>query len=304
MTHQKTKAGNKICPICSCLETRMYMRGIFDCDQSEVWECSHCGVQFLHPMMEEEEEKQYYKDYYRSQKKRFIRMPNLENIQKERYQYFTEYKKNYIHYVKNAKTILEVGSGAGSFLQLLKDDFKKKDVSFTEKSETNLEYLKKTFKAFSGFSDTEAINHREYDLIVGIAVFEHQRFPLEFLNKLKGLTKTNGYIILEMPNRLEPLIEIYGLEEFKRFNYQKSHYFTYSKETLKILAKQAGFMIEKLYYNQQYGLDNHISWLMHRRAMECKNYLKIFSKTTLQNYKNDLIENQTSDVIGVILKNV
>ena len=298
----KTVLEENRCPICASKRVYRYMKGIFDCDKTEVWECRECEVQFLDTIMNMKEEEAYYKDYYRSQHNRYTDKLEIDEVQSRSYDYFLEHQSNYSSYIRNSSRILEVGCGSGGFLKLLQSLFDKQEVVGVERSETNLAFLRKSFPGYCFLHNISEAQGRQFDLIVGIAVFEHLRAPLRFLLYLKKLLEEEGHIILEMPNKADALIEIYELSEFKRFNYQKQHYFTYSEKPLRILAKEAGLTVQKVYYSQQYGLDNHISWLKNRQAGDYSQYSDVFSAETLKSYKHDLARLKCTDVIGVVLR--
>jgi len=293
----------KECPLCQSDRTRFYLRGVYDCDNTNVCECCDCDLLYLDPIMSEEEEAKYYQDYYRCQQARYSRETMIQEVQQKSLAYFLEYKSRYAPYIENAGEILEIGSGSGGLLRFVKREFHEKIVTAVEKSKVNLNFIKESFPEYECISNLDEVKACCFDLIFGIAVFEHLRDPLSYLKLLKTKLTEKGRIILEMPNKMEPLIEIFNIKEFKVFNFQKQHYFTYSEKPLKILAKKTGFEIESFYYNQQYGLDNHISWLIYRQVRDFSQYTQLFTPATLKSYKKDLIHNKTTDVIGVVLKN-
>lgn len=293
------------CKLCGSVDTYVYMQGIHDCEDTKVIECCDCDVQFLSPMMSDDAEQLYYKNYYAQQRDRHGGEVTLQNILDKSFEYYSEYLDTYEKYISNSNNILEIGSGVGGFLKFLsKTSRSKKRVVSIERSESNLAFLKERFADVSFFSDIkEVLNKEMFDMILGVAVFEHIRKPLEFLGVLERYLKPNGIIMLEMPNKREPLIELYQIDEFKKFNYQKQHYFTYSERALEWLAGKAGLTVEGFYYHQVYGLENHISWLKNRRPCDYSMFTSFFSRETLRNYKSDLIRAKRTDVIGVIYKN-
>ena len=293
----------KECPLCRSAHTRLYLHGIYDCDKTNVCECRDCDLLYLDPIMSQQEEAEYYLDYYKSQQARYNRETMIQEMQEKSLAYFLEYKNRYAPYIESAGEILEIGSGSGGLLRFIKNEFPQKIVTAVEKSEVNLNFLRISLPEYECIRNLDEVKACCFDLICGIAVFEHLRDPLSYLKLLKTKLTEKGRIILEMPNKMEPLIEIFNIKEFKVFNFQKQHYFTYSEKPLKILAQKTGLEIESFYYNQQYGLDNHISWLIHRQVRDFSQYTQLFTPATLKSYKNDLIHNKTTDVIGVVLKN-
>ena len=205
--------------------------------------------------------------------------------------------------VQKNLSVLEIGSGSGGFIKLLKEDFDIDNITVVEKSKSNIEHIKNKYKNINIYFDIDSVNEK-YDVIIAIALFEHLREPKKFLMKLYDLLSESGVVILEMPNKREPLIEIYGIEEFKTFCYQKQHYFTYSEKNLRLLITEARFKVDNFFYLQAYSLDNHISWLKFKKPQDYSYFTGIFSDTILSNYKQDLIKKKTTDVIGVVFKKV
>lgn len=280
----------------------LFLDGIFDCDETQVYECKDCELQFLHPIMTLQEEKEYYHNYYKTQKNRYISSNSLDKIAINSYEYHKEYLENYKEYFLNKDiSVLEIGSGTGGFINLLRNDFGVSNIKIVEKSHSNMSYLENKYSEIDVYSELNEVKDK-FDIIVGIALFEHLRKPLDFLKQLYDMINPNGVVILEMPSKRDPLVELYKINEFKKFNYQKQHYYTYSEKNLHIVAQKTNFKIDKFYYTQVYSLDNHISWLNHRKVQDYSFYTNLFSTSTLLKYKEDLIKKKITDVIGVVFK--
>ena len=289
------------CKICNSKNTILYMKGIYDSDETEVIECEDCNARFLHPFMTLEEEKKYYEDYYASQAPRYTSELSLEKIQQKTYNRFLDYIQIYSSF-KKPSSILEIGSGTGGFLKLLNEKFLQKDVYSAERSDVNMNFLRKSFPTYRFARDIVEFKDIKFDLIAAFALFEHIRNPKELLVQIRSMLVNDGRLFLEVPNLREPLISLYSIEEFKKFHYQKQHYFTYSEKSIKILAEDTEFKVEDFYYIQSYGLDNHLSWLIYKKLRNFQDMTNLISKSSNKRYKKKIIENKTTDVLGVILK--
>ncbi len=294
--------GGKInCNLCKSNQTICTLEGIYDSINTNLYKCQSCGVEFIHPQMTIEEEKEYYKDYYKKQEIRYAVKRNLEEIKENSYLYHLQNIDIYTNVISENSKILEIGGGTGGLIKLLKEIYPQSDFSVVERSEKNLDFLRKQEDEIPLFSDITEVKNK-YNIIVAVALFEHIRNPFEFLIKLISLLSDEGYIILEMPSQRDPLIHLYKLESFINFNYQKQHYFTYNESSLQYVAEKLKLKIDRFYYPQQYGLDNHLSWLVKNKTVNFNYWTNLFKNETLNNYRNDLINNKTTDVIGVVYK--
>lgn len=296
-----------ICPICSSNDTFLYMRGVFDSSTTSVIECKDCGLQFLDPMMSDVEEEEYYRNYYKSQKARNYKDFSLKDIQDKALMHYEEYFDIYYNLIKGKNRVLEVGSGSGGFLQFIKKHFSCKEIFSVEKSDSNLEFLKNTklnnFGDLFFFDDANNIPTSEkFDLIVAFGVLEHVRNSNSFLNIISSLLNADGLLAFNIPNKRTPLVDIYGLDEFKKFTYMLQHCYTFSEKSLDILGKNNGLGIEKFNYIQVWSLDNHLSWLKNKKPKDFSYFTNILSKQTITSYNNDLISRKTTDLMMVIFK--
>lgn len=91
------------------------------------------------------------------------------------------------------KNILEIGSGRGDFLYLLKEEFKEVNILGCEPS------TKESFiPTVNSFFKKELFSNR-FDLIIFRFVLEHIKFPNKFLKDVSQSIE-DGYIYIEVPN--------------------------------------------------------------------------------------------------------
>lgn len=296
-----------ICPICSSEDTFLYMKGIFDSATTSVIECRNCGLQFLNPMMTDAEEAEYYRNYYKSQEKRDYKKFSLKDIQNRALKHYEEYFNIYSDLINGKKRILEIGSGSGGFLQFIKKHSSIKHVVSVEKSESNLEFLKNpslnTFSDFLFYDEISRVPATEkFDLIVAFGVLEHVRDSISFLNSFLPLMECDGSLAFLIPNKKTPLVDIYGLEEFKKFTYMLQHCYVFSEQSLSILGNKCGLKVEAFNYIQVWSLDNHLSWLKNRKPQDFSAFTDLLSKETIDSYNKDLISKKMTDLMLVVYK--
>lgn len=295
------------CPICGSDNLFLYMKGIFDCENTEVLECCDCGLQFLNPMMSEEEEKEYYRNYYESQKVRRFQTKTLKNIQEDSCRHYEEYGDFYLSLLKDSESVLEIGSGTGGFLKFASENSKPINIVSVEKSEANLHYMqeecKGIFASIRFVNDISQIPEQKFDLIFAHGVLEHIRSPFNFLRTLIPFLKhVKGKMVLAVPNKHTAFLHIYDLAEFQKFTYMKQHYYTFSELSFHVLARQVGAVVEGFDYLQVWGLDNTLSWLRYRKPKDFSQFTKSLSETTVRSYKADMRRNGTTDLMLIILR--
>ena len=92
-------------------------------------------------------------------------------------------------------------------------------------------------------------------------VLEHIQDPVQQLKDLSVLLRTGGSIYIEVPNANDALLSIYNSDEFRKFNANEEHLYTFNSENLKCIAAKSGFDVGYVKQVQRYPLSNHLSWL-------------------------------------------
>ncbi|MBU4608074.1 MAG: class I SAM-dependent methyltransferase, partial [Methanobacterium sp.] len=76
---------------------------------------------------------------------------------------------------------------------------------------------------------------------------EHLEDPIETLNKVKKILSKNGKCIIRIPVKTEYIWNKYGIN-WVQIDAPR-HFFIYTMEGFKILAKKAGFKIKKTFFD-------------------------------------------------------
>lgn len=156
--------------------------------------------------------------------------------------------------------VLEVGCSSGEFLDIIRPRVKSvagvelmpKDVA-TARGRYGLTVYERPVEELEIDS--------AFDLILAFQCFEHVPNPNQFLSCLRKMLRPDGKLILEVPNVNEPLLALYGLEEFRRFYFVPQHLFYYSQKTLPRMLAKNGFVPGKPMLIQMGTLTNHLHWL-------------------------------------------
>lgn len=135
--------------------------------------------------------------------------------------------------------ILDVGTGFGLFLYVLKKRNKNWKLQAVEPDQNNINFIKKELKikATKGFIE-EIFTSKKFNLITLNKVLEHTKKPLEVFKRLKKSLKRNGEMYIEVPDGETASKQGYDREEFFI-----DHHYIFSKKSFKYLLDKSGFKI-------------------------------------------------------------
>ena len=97
--------------------------------------------------------------------------------------------------------ILDVGTGFGLFLYVLKKRNKNWKLQAIEPDENNVKFIQKELKikTTKGFIE-KIFTSKKFNLVTLNKVLEHTKKPLDVLKKLKKNLKRNGELYIEVPD--------------------------------------------------------------------------------------------------------
>jgi cyclopropane fatty-acyl-phospholipid synthase-like methyltransferase len=290
------------CPVCKSSNIRIFMRGIFDSNDTNVMECENCGLQYLSPIMTEQEEEEYYEGYYRKQQDRHFKVIQLDELQERAFKHYEHYSEVYLNLISGCTSILEIGSGTGGFLRFVRQYRPETKLASIERCRENVDFMRQCFPEVRFEENLSRLSGTKFDCVVAFGVFEHLRNSEDFLSEVRSYIQTDGVLVLNVPNKTNALVYGYGLEEFKRFTYMKQHYFTFTESAFRLLADNTGYAIGGFNYMQVWGLDNHISWLRYRQPRDFRDITALLSENTLDSYSKDMIDRKMTDIFMAVLK--
>jgi SAM-dependent methyltransferase len=202
--------------------------------------------------------------------------------------------------IKKKKSILEIGSADGAFLNLIHKYFPElscysvePDLS-TSTCRDKLSYLVQ----YEGLS--EVIQDKvKVDVVALFHVFEHIKKPNNFLKNIRKIIAPDGIVIIEVPCLMDPLLSVYHSSSYEKFYFQCQHPFVYSEKSLCRVLEYEGFDIEQVIYHQRYGIENHLQWLSKDRPGGSLIYKEMF-KNIDKEYRNIIeLEGKTDSIIVV-----
>jgi 2-polyprenyl-3-methyl-5-hydroxy-6-metoxy-1,4-benzoquinol methylase len=240
------------CYLCGSQDYKNREGSVRDNKSLEILECNNCGLVFLSNTDHIIEE--FYEDSNMNKELTIDKWLNeSESDDSRRY----EFTKNLII----NKNILDFGSGAGGFLIKAKEVAK--SVTAVELDNKIVEHYKKSNILHK--RDIESLENSFYDVITAFHVIEHLSNPVDILKELILKLKSNGKLIIEVPNSNDALLTIYKNEAFSHFTYWSPHLFLYNDHTLRLLTKSLDIEIDFIKYIQRYPLSNHLYWLTNQK---------------------------------------
>ncbi len=159
-----------------------------------------------------------------------------------------EFKKYF-----NSNNCLELGAGNGNFTKKLLKNFD--SVTVIEGSKKSINQIKKikSSKLTIVNQDLDNINlNKKFNNIFLIHTYEHLKFRIKFLKKIKQNLKKNGKLFLVCPNanaisrKIAVKMKLIETEtSVTKSEKAHGHYVTHNLRSLKTEVKKSGFKIKK-----------------------------------------------------------
>lgn len=256
----------------------------FNCynTKKKIVKCSKCELVQLIPQWSEGELDKIYLDY--NKKPDFVGQKNVS-------QRISKWLKKYI---RKYDQTLEVGCGSGDNVK----SFRRKQYRIMGiDKDSSVESKYDGIYCYDIYS--KELDEYEWNFIYGLHILEHMKNPIQFIDRLKDLLFTHGTILLEFPNLEDPLLTIYKIKEFEKFYYRPDHHFFYTPQTIFNLLYRNKIINCKIKRIQNYGIINHLNWLIRKKPTNIKINIPIIDSI----YKWCLIHIfKKSDTIFLVIK--
>lgn len=193
--------------------------------------------------------------------------------------YYLQKKYGWIECLKGidkSATILDIGSGAGKYLDELKQAGFEKITGIDPYIEADIT----TSLGVSIFKKQIAAVTGKYDFIMLNHAFEHMDHPREILQNIHGLLNPNGQLLIRIP-----VIDCYSWEKYGVNWFQidaPRHLYLHTKKSMDILAKQTSFAIQSIVYDS-----NDYQFIFSEKYVLDKTLIEPFSfpKKSIQDWR-------------------
>ncbi len=167
----------------------------------------------------------------------------------------------FVNLLDKESRFLEIGCSFGGLLDLV-NRFGVREISAVEPNRRDAEFCRQRYpqNRIENVSFAEAeLPENHYDVIVSLEVLEHVISPFDFLRKCARLLKQGGHLQLEVPNHRDVLLSVYQDSGYQKFYYHKAHIHYFTAESLRDIARTAGFRGEVSSF-LMYPFFNHVWW--------------------------------------------
>lgn len=249
------------CNICNSSNNINIYRGIIKCKT-----CTHCFADIS--IDYDDLKKIYKKNYFFGEE--YLNYQNDKNIIIKNFNLRLNKLKKYFNF-KN-KSLLEIGSAYGYFLNLVKNNFK--HVSGVEISEDCLNFCSENydFKIYD-FLEFENNLDGKFDIFCLWDVIEHLKDPNKYLNKINKLSNKGAFIALTTGN-----IESMNAKVFKenwRLIHPPTHLHYFSPKSIEEILNRNNF---KIIHFEHCGYYRSIDFILYK--LKLKKYFNFFLKNS------------------------
>jgi|SRR3989344_1329360 len=263
ITDQSKAGAIASCPICGQVTTEILTdklrRG-----SGTVYLCNDCDLGFL--ISAPVDAKTYYDGEYRDAYSH--RADGSATHASELFDVYKHYQQSRLDlirpYLGPEVDILEIGASAGQFLFHLEGSSRRRCAIELDSACCEFMASKLGIDADSNLLSESRFSGQQFDVVCAFQVMEHTTDPVAFLRDIRAAIRPGGIAFVEVPNRHDPLLSVWGISTYQPFFYHSAHLHYFSAKVLRRIAAAAGFASEDISFRfiQDYNLLNHLHWIM------------------------------------------
>lgn len=286
------------CPVCGKTKFVLFLQSIdffLTKEEFTIVTCTACGMKFVNPRPQKTEISKYYES------PNYVSHGGEMNVLNYFYRIIRNYsikmKFKLVKEYSGGKKLLDIGCGTGEFIYFCnKMGF---DVKGIEPSDKPRSFAKETYHLnVQEEAYLDNIVDSEFDVITMWHVLEHVHSLNDRMNKISGILKPGGTLIIAVPNCDSWDARHYG--KFWAAYDLPRHLYHFSGETMKILAGLHQFKIDKIIPMK---LDAYyISLLSEKYSKGNQNYFKAVINGIRSNNFANRNKNNYSSLIFILKK--
>ena len=232
------------CPIC----TSNQASAKFPFRKYQVYACSNCGFQWLHPQPTAEELSKIYTNEYFLGSEDFDTSEIVKKLKRATAEmYLEQLLVDMASPHQNTSSLLEIGCGMGDFL--LAAQARGFQVSGLEVTDYLVEYANKRLGlpgVRKGYIESSNFEKASFDIIAFFDVIEHVQDPIAYMENVKDLLKESGKIYLVTPSLDSWSAKLLGS---RWMEYKVEHLSYFNRRSLAHLLEKTGFKKIKFHPN-------------------------------------------------------
>ena len=204
-------------------------------------------------------------------------------------------------YLSLNSTILDIGSGYGTFLDELGQ--LGYGVVGLETSQIRCQISKTFGNSPVVVGDLYNIPKSlgTFDSVTMFHVLEHLLEPIKALTSIGSCLKSTGFLFIEVPNYDDQLL--IESKSYRDFYWQKAHVSYFSPKTLRNTIEKAGLKLVEIIGVQRYGIENFMNWMVLGKPQLDQPSFEMESayQWLEQYYKSELESSMRSDTLMAIV---
>ena len=220
----------------------------------DIYQCRDCGTIWHLPI--HESAASYDSDSYRESMGETVDLSSFYEIHDSEILDKFTYTGTSIY---RNRLFMDIGVGGGGYADYVRGVAT--DVVLIEPNKHFAELLlKKGYEVYSYGENALEKYRGKIEVLTSFDVIEHVDNPQQFLQTAYDLLAPNGTAFIGTPTEYPVIRSLLG-EKFEAFVFSVQHLWVFSKSSLDIMAKKAGFTNIEVKFYQRFGLGNLIAWL-------------------------------------------
>lgn len=223
-------------------------------NDTNVYQCTTCGLTFLHPLPRERDLFALYLQYDNMDESHNQFLSHLAWRKKSRRAVFREVLAEILRY-KSGGALLEIGCSFGFFLRMAEGSgFQTRGVDLSLRA---VQYAKETLKLSvkHGTVFDARFPDDSFDVVTMLGVLEHLPNPVETLREVVRILRKDGILVVEVPNAKFNLVR--GKISPSLF-YIGNHLYNFTPNALTKMLEACGFRCARVWCGKG---DHRSGWL-------------------------------------------